>query len=240
MLHFTKNANLYKYSYLFAMIALSLIFGSCINKKTQKQEESRPKYRIKVVADPVELNIVTSKKQWGFASGNISLYLTDEQGNPVIFDPEGNYEDLIIPAGCATNILFKVANRKLESEYYAKNGLAKNGFDYINSQCAIDAYNNAVKLLEKYINYVWELPLTDQPIDSTIKEFFNRSYYGLDIQHKITKELARNYDYVVYGLIENDKVFYNENDIPQIGFRRSDRGIMIGGRAHLVFQFNEK
>lgn len=240
MLHFTKNANLYKCSFLFAMISLSLIFGSCGNKKAQKQEESQPKYRIKVVADPVNLNIMSPENPWGFASGDISLHLTDEQGKPVIFDPEGNYEDLIIPAFCAGNILYKVVFKRLKSEYYAKDGLESDGFDYINSTYAIEAYNNVVKLLEKYINYVWELPLTDQSIDSTLKDFFNRSYYGLDIKHKTIKELTRNYDQIVYGFIDDDKVFYNEDDIPQISLTRNDHGVMIGGRAHLVFQFNEK
>lgn len=51
------------------------------------------------------------------------------------------------------------------------------------SKDALNVVNKHIELLEKYINYVWELPLTNQPIDSEIKEMLNRIYYNLDLMN---------------------------------------------------------
>ena len=69
--------------------------------------------------------------------------------------------------------------------------------------------NKRIEMLEKYVNYVWDLPLTNQPIDTKIKEILNRNYYDL-----------------TYGLLENDKLFYNPNDLPQIVIERYPDSIL--------------
>lgn len=86
--------------------------------------------------------------------------------------------------------------------------------------------NKRIEMLEKYVNYVWDLPLTNQPIDTKIKEILNRNYYDLDLKNHSIIEISRSYNKVTYGLLENDKLFYNPNDLPQIVIERYPDSIL--------------
>lgn len=113
------------------MVSLPLMFCSCghsTQKKNQNQgteeqnQPSKQQYRIKVVHTPIE--IVNYEEEHGFrmmgdlgrVNTKISFYLTDTNGEPLVLNPEGDYEDIAIPCKCA--IVFGIGDRYKRIERY--------------------------------------------------------------------------------------------------------------------------
>ena len=214
-----------------------------IKKQEVEKQTSQQLYRFKVEYTPIEttnyvkkidvtpsyttdngiaLHIGTGKEfvdiNMVHLETTMRLKVIDANGNHVLFDPDKDYENIVIPFKSVYEFFYNVTRDTF--------GIQTMGTYFKVPQDGMAVLNKRIEMLEKYVNYVWDLPLTNQPIDTKIKEILNRNYYDLDLKNHSIIEISRSYNKVTYGLLENDKLFYNPNDLPQIVIERYPDSIL--------------
>ena len=178
------------------------------NQETEDQEQtSRQKYRFKVTTSTEteeyveEFPYYVKKEKNPYGIGpeerkchNINMVkhirtfkvqIVDANDKPVIFDPEGDYRDLVVPYRCVNHFIKSTMRpNSFVKTYEYEHAI---GYYYNQPEDGLKALNIYTSWIEKYmkhINYIWELPLTNQPIDDIeIKDDFNRYYYDLDLKN---------------------------------------------------------
>lgn len=241
MVRFSKSGFLHKPIHLLMIMVTGLILSSCSGGQTSQQQ-----YRFKVEVIPEETSnyvdkiditrTYTSPDFMGYVKGKkrtmdinrmtlwttVRLRVIDANGNPVMFDPDKDYENIVIPFKCASEFFSQVRHNYFGVATYDPD----RDFWLKTPQDAMFVLNKRIEMIEKYINFVWELPLTNQPADAEVKDMLNKIYYNLDLKNHSIIEKSRSYDKVIYGLLENGKLIYNPDDLPSIWIERYPDNIL--------------
>ena len=173
--------------------ACGLIGNTKTNSEESSDKEGRsPDYKITVVRS----NLQAQEHNKNILGAIFVPILTssDEQ-KFYLYDDEASYDDLAY-----TCILTNIIIDKL-TEYATEN---RSFIYYPNQRFQLTYSENTIQytldLINRYINYVFELPITDQIDDPQIKEIFNKAYYNTKEEPIYRK--GKGYGYCAYQCLD--------------------------------------
>lgn len=164
---------------IYAVVLCASLFCSCgligntdkSSKKSSDKENRSPDYKITVVRSNLR-NYVYNQ----LASIFVPILTSSDEQKFYLYDDEASYDDLAytcILADIIVDDLIEYAKEK-RTFYYRLNPNS----NIINNFWSEGTIQYTLDLINRYINYVFELPITDQIDDPQIKEIFNKAYYN--------------------------------------------------------------
>lgn len=154
------------------------------SKKSSDKENRSPDYKITVVRSNLR-NYSYNQ----LASIFVPILTSSDEQKFYLYDDEASYDDLAyacILADIIVDDLIEYATEKRAFFY-------QHDRPYSYSEGTIQY---TLDLINRYINYVFELPITDQIDDPQIKEIFNKAYY--DTKEKPIYRKGKRYGYCTY------------------------------------------
>lgn len=173
-----------------AAVLCASLFCSCgligntdkSSKKSSDKENRSPDYKITVVRSNLR-NYSYNQ----LASIFVPILTSSDEQKFYLYDDEASYDDLAytcILADIIVDDLIEYATEKRAFFYQHGHSYSEGTIQY------------TFDLINRYINYVFELPITNQIDDPQIKEIFNKAYY--DTKEKPIYRKGKRYGYCAY------------------------------------------
>lgn len=159
------------------------------SKKSSDKENRSPDYKITVVRSNLR-NYSYNELESIFVP---ILTSSDEQKFYHLYDDEASYDDLAYTCILADIIVDDLIEYATE----------KRAFFYQHDRpCSYSegTIQYTLDLINRYINFVFELPITDQIDDPQIKEIFNKAYYNTKEEPIYRK--GKGYGYCAYQCLD--------------------------------------